>query len=121
MEAKQVNLADVLERIQVEEAGNEIIFTTSKLDQMFLKDVVFDSTVKRVAGRPVRVTIKVGEVAAQTSSNGAVRSAGANAGPRSQVDPDVAERAMAHPEVKRFQELFPDSQVRAVRNLKDTN
>jgi hypothetical protein len=31
---------------------------------------------------------------------------------------DVSERALAHPEVKRFQETFPDAQVRAVRNLK---
>jgi hypothetical protein len=32
---------------------------------------------------------------------------------------DVSERALAHPEVKRFQELFPDAQVRVVRNLKE--
>ena len=29
-------------------------------------------------------------------------------------------RAMAHPEVQRFQEMFPGSQVRTVRNPKDT-
>ena len=28
-------------------------------------------------------------------------------------------RALANPEVKRFQEMFPDSQVRTVRNLRD--
>ena len=32
---------------------------------------------------------------------------------------DVLERALAHPEVQRFQEIFPDAQVRAVRNLKE--
>jgi hypothetical protein len=32
---------------------------------------------------------------------------------------EAAERALAHPEVKRIQELFPESQVRAVRNLKE--
>jgi hypothetical protein len=32
---------------------------------------------------------------------------------------EAADRALAHPEVQRFQELFPDSQVRAVRNLKE--
>ena len=31
---------------------------------------------------------------------------------------DVTERALADPEVRRFQETFPDAQVRAVRNLK---
>jgi hypothetical protein len=33
---------------------------------------------------------------------------------------EASERALAHPEVKRFQELFPESQVRAVRNLKES-
>jgi hypothetical protein len=32
---------------------------------------------------------------------------------------EAAERALSHPDVKRFQELFPESQVRAVRNLKE--
>jgi hypothetical protein len=31
----------------------------------------------------------------------------------------VARRALAHPEVQRFQELFPNSHVRQVRDLKD--
>jgi hypothetical protein len=33
---------------------------------------------------------------------------------------EAAERALAHPEVKRIQELFPESHVRAVRNLKES-
>ena len=32
---------------------------------------------------------------------------------------DATERAMANPTVKRFQETFPDSLVRSVRNLKE--
>ena len=32
---------------------------------------------------------------------------------------DVSERALSHPEVRRFQEMFPDAQVRTVRNLKE--
>ena len=32
---------------------------------------------------------------------------------------EAADRALGHPEVQRFQELFPDSQVRAVRNLRE--
>jgi len=31
----------------------------------------------------------------------------------------VSERALSHPEVKRFQERFKDSQVRGVRDLKE--
>jgi len=32
---------------------------------------------------------------------------------------EVAQRAMAHPMVKRFQETFKDSQIRQVRDLKE--
>jgi len=35
------------------------------------------------------------------------------------LDDEVSARALEHPEVKRFQELFPDSHVRTVRNLRD--
>ena len=35
------------------------------------------------------------------------------------VEDDATERALAHPAVKRFQETFPDAQVRSVRNLKE--
>jgi hypothetical protein len=34
-------------------------------------------------------------------------------------DDATAERALGHPEVQRFQELFPGSQVRTVRNLRE--
>jgi len=63
--------------------------------------------VHRVVGAPVKITLKIGETELRES-----------AAPAVQVD-EVATRALEHPEVKRFQELFPDSQVRTVRNLKD--
>ncbi|MEP6961091.1 MAG: DNA polymerase III subunit gamma/tau [Acidobacteriota bacterium] len=111
-EAKQVHLADAIEHTDVAETALEVTLTSSKMFQMFLKDPVLDATIKRVTGRPVRVTVKVGEV---------------NAGPAGEVAPkpakapegEAAERALSHPEVKRFQELFPDAQVRTVRNLKE--
>ena len=61
-----------------------------------------------VIGRPIKVTVKVGETTREPEP--------AKIAP--QTD-EVASRALEHPEVKRFQELFPDSQVRTVRNLKD--
>ena len=39
--------------------------------------------------------------------------------PLAKAKDDVTERALAHPEVKRFQETFPDAQVRVVRNLRE--
>jgi hypothetical protein len=61
----------------------------------------------------VKVTIKVGETLPEPES------AAAPARPSAPDTDEVAARALEHPEVKRFQELFPDSQVRTVRNLKD--
>jgi hypothetical protein len=65
--------------------------------------------VRRVAGRAVRIALKVGDAAP----------AGPSAVKAPAKTDEAAERALAHPEVKRFQELFPESQVRAVRNLKE--
>ena len=43
----------------------------------------------------------------------------ANPAPASARVDEVAQRAMAHPMVKRFQETFKDSQIRQVRDLKE--
>jgi DNA polymerase III subunit gamma/tau len=113
-ENKQVHLADAVEHCDVVESANEVTFTTSKLYQMFLKDPVLEATVKRVAGRSVRVVVKIGEVSAPPTPTSA-----APKKPESNVTGETADRALAHPEVKRFQELFPDAQLRAVRDLKE--
>jgi hypothetical protein len=81
--------------------------------QMFLKGQEFEAAVRRVAGRTIRITLKVGEAAAAAATPTSA------AKPAAAKD-EAAERALAHPEVKRFQELFPESQVRAVRNLKES-
>jgi DNA polymerase-3 subunit gamma/tau len=107
LEAKQTFGADALEHSELTESANELIFTTPKAYAMNLRDADFNAIVQRVAGRAVKVTLKIGEPERQ-----------APAAPAVQVD-EVANRALEHPEVKRFQELFPDSQVRTVRNLKD--
>ena len=115
-ESKLANLADALEHSEVAETAAEVIFTTPKMYQMFLKDAAFEAAVKRVAGRPVRITIKVGEPArspAPTEKSAAKPDASNN-----QLGA-AAERALEHPEVQKFQELFPGSQVRAVRNLRE--
>jgi len=111
--AKKDHLADAVEHCEVTETPTEIIFITAKMYQLFLKDTALDAAVKQVIGGPKRITVKVGEVAAPAAA--------APAAPKSQkVEGEAAERALAHPEVQRFQELFPGAQVRAVRNLKES-
>jgi DNA polymerase-3 subunit gamma/tau len=110
LEAKQTYVADALEHSQLTESPAELIVTTPKLYSLNFKGSEFPAIVQRVLGRPVKVTIKIGEMAAQAEP---VKTSAA-------PPPDeAAARALDHPEVKRFQELFPDSQVRTVRNLKD--
>jgi len=112
LEAKQANLADALGHTELAESDAELVFTTPKMYQLYLKDPAFEAAVRSVLGKPVRITIKLGE---------ATRAAEPAASPaQAPAQNDAAsERALGHPEVQRFQELFPDSQVRAVRNLRE--
>ena len=61
MEAKQTYVADALEHSELTESAQEWIFTTPKLYAMNLKHGDFAAIVQKVAGRPVKVTIKIGE------------------------------------------------------------
>ena len=100
------------------ESPSELVFTTPRMYQLFLKQPDFEVNAKKLAGRPVRVTIKVGDAvkaAAPMASSAPASSGSAPAPPQG----EAAERAMSHPEVQRFREMFPDSLVRTVRNLKD--
>ena len=108
---KQIHLADAVEHTDIAETATEVTLTASKMFQMFLKDPKIDAAIKNLTGRPVRVTVKVGEVSGAAAPAAPPRLA-SNEG-------EAAERALSHPEVKRFQELFPDSHVRTVRNLKE--
>ncbi|HEV8145882.1 MAG TPA: DNA polymerase III subunit gamma/tau, partial [Bryobacteraceae bacterium] len=111
VEAKLTHVADALEHSELTESGNDVVVTTPKMYMLYLKSLDFEATVKRVLGRMVKITIKAGE--AQVAP---VQAASAG----TTVTDATAERALAHPEVQRFQEMFPGSQVRTVRNLKET-
>jgi hypothetical protein len=110
MEAKQTHIADALEQSSLVESATELVFTTPKMYVMYLKQADFEATVRRVLGKPFKITIKAGEPAAVEVPLAA--------GTPVKED-EVTTRALSHPEVRRFQEIFPDSQVRTVRNLKE--
>ena len=99
--------ADAVEHSQITETNNELLFVTPQEFKLSLNEKDILKIVQNIAGRPMRIRITLGapEAAAKVTK----------------VQPpqdDVSERALAHPEVQRFQEMFPDAQVRAVRNLK---
>jgi hypothetical protein len=123
-----VHLADALANTELTESPTELVFTTPKMFEMFLKQKDFAAMAIRVAGRPVRVTVNIGEAFANQPQSGPMQTKSAARPPASSPGQSTGqspgqrqatERAMAHPEVQRFKEIFPDSQVRTVRNLKD--
>jgi DNA polymerase III subunit gamma/tau len=108
IEAKLTHVADAVEHSTLAESPTELAFTTPKMYQLYLKQPELEPVAQRVAGRPVRVTVKISEPVPAAPVAARAR------------EDEAASRALSHPEVKRFQEMFPGSQVRAVRNLKET-
>ena len=98
--------ADAIGHSEVAESNGKLTFVTPDDYRLFMNEKDILKIVQKVAGRPIRFEIAFGTP--QVS-----------AAPLAKPKDDVSERALAHPEVKRFQELFPDAQVRVVRNLKE--
>jgi DNA polymerase III subunit gamma/tau len=107
LEAGMQFTADAVEHSHIVESNNELHFTTPEEFRLAMSEKDILKIVQKVAGRPMRVKTTFGE--------GSVTQ---NLKPKPLLD-DVSERALSHPEVRRFQEMFPDSQVRVVRNLKE--
>ncbi|MGD0297966.1 MAG: DNA polymerase III subunit gamma/tau [Bryobacteraceae bacterium] len=107
LEAGMQFTADAVEHSHIVETNNELHFTTPEEFKLAMNEKDILKIVQKVAGRPMRVKTTFGE-------------ANAIAAPKVKPPPDdVSERALSHPEVRRFQEMFPDAQVRVVRNLKE--
>jgi hypothetical protein len=100
--------ADAVEHSQITESNGELHFVTPEEFHLSMSEKDLAKAIQQVAGRSMRIKVRFGE-------SDAVPPAAPIARPKD----DATERAMAHPEVRRFQELFPDAQVRAVRNLKE--
>jgi DNA polymerase-3 subunit gamma/tau len=99
--------ADAVEHSDVREVNNELHFTAPEEFALALSEKDILKAVQKVGGRPMRIRIALGD--ARTATAPLAKPA----------QDDVSARALGHPEVKRFQEMFPDAQVRVVRNLKE--
>jgi DNA polymerase-3 subunit gamma/tau len=100
--------ADAVEHSQVTEGNGELVFVTPEEFRLSMNEKDLGRAVQSIIGRPMKLKISFGEPEAGRKSTAVTP-------PRD----DVSERALSHPEVRRFQEMFPDAQVRAVRNLKE--
>ena len=106
LEAGMQFTADAVEHSQVTESNGELQFVTPAEFSLMMSEKDILKVVQKLTGRLMRIKIVLGEPDAV-------------AVPLAKPKDDVSERALAHPEVRRFQELFPDAQVRVVRNLKE--
>ena len=102
--------ADAIQHSSVEEKGPELVIRASKMRLMSLKDPKLADVASKLLGRPVRIKTEVDDN---------IQAAPVMAATAVESKEDVRERALSHPGVKRFQELFPGAQVRTVRNLNE--
>jgi len=104
---RMVMIADAVEVADVEEAEGELRFKAGREYSLALKSKELAEVVRELGGPQWKAVYVPGE------SNGPETSANGGAD-----DDEARERALSHPEVQRYREVFPDSQVRTVRNLK---
>lgn len=102
--------ADAVEHSEVSEVNGELHFVTPKDYSLSMDEKDILKAIQQAGGKLMRLKITLGETgSAPVSQQPATK-------PK---EDDLSQRALSHPEVRRFQEIFPDAQVRAVRNLKD--
>jgi DNA polymerase-3 subunit gamma/tau len=102
--------ADAVEHSEVRQADGEVELIVPKEFALAVSDADIKKGLEKALGRPMRVKVTIGTPTA---------AAAPIAKTPPPTDKEVTERALGHPDVQRFQELFPDAQVRAVRNLKE--
>ncbi|MBV9760740.1 MAG: DNA polymerase III subunit gamma/tau [Acidobacteriaceae bacterium] len=105
--------ADAIAQAEVLLENGEVVVRAPRSLALPLKDSAVQQAAAQVTGKPVRVRVEVSTQAAASAP--APQSASAASG----GDAELRERALSHPGVKRFQELFPGAQVRTVRNLNE--
>jgi DNA polymerase-3 subunit gamma/tau len=108
--------ADAVQQANVQVTGAEVVFTSAKSFMLGLKDAAVAKAASALLSRPVKVRIKIDASMAVPTSP--ALDADRNEAQLPGVN-NVTQRALSHPGVKRFQELFPGAHVRAVRNLNE--
>ena len=113
MELGMTFTADAVENSEVTESGAEITFTAPIEWKLALSEADLRKGLTGIGQGPKRIKIATGAAGSRPASSAPKP----DAGPK--LDDEVSQRALAHPEVQRFQKAFPDAQVRQVRDLKE--
>jgi hypothetical protein len=106
--------ADAVQHSRVNLDGAELVFTTAKRFMLALRDSAVAKAASVLLGKPVKVRVEID--AAMSAERAPAIENGARA---ADIENEAAQRALTHPGVKRFQELFPGAHVRSVRNLNE--
>jgi DNA polymerase-3 subunit gamma/tau len=109
-EKGQQHLADAVEDSTIQASGAELVIVTAKSYALYFKDAAFEAAVRQVFGKPLRIKVTTGDAAPPAAAIQLAPSAG---------EEQATSRALAHPEVRRFQEVF-GGEIRKVRNLKES-
>ncbi|HLY20167.1 MAG TPA: hypothetical protein VKR61_23225, partial [Bryobacteraceae bacterium] len=107
MQSGMAFTADAIEHSEIVEVNGELRFTTPRDFSLAMREADIHQAVRQVAGKPLKIRITIGDAGAQEPVAPVAR------------EDDVSRRALAHPEVQRFRELF-GGEVRTVRNLKES-
>ena len=103
--------ADAVAQSTVTVQGEEVLIRAPKAMTLALRDNAVTKHAAAILGRPVKIRLEVSDVPTAAAVE-----------PEPAVTPDADDlrtRALSHPGVKRFQELFPGAHVRAVRDLNE--
>jgi hypothetical protein len=101
--------ADAVEHSDISEVNGELRFVTPREFKLAMTETDVKKAAEQAFGRPMRIAINIGSPAVTPAGTAPVR----------QNEDEVTQRALAHPDVQRFREVFPEAEVRQVRNLKE--
>jgi DNA polymerase-3 subunit gamma/tau len=101
--------ADAVENSRVVEVNGELQITTTKAYKLALREEDLRRAVSQSSPRAMRIKVIIGEAGEASAPIAA---------PAAQNEDEATRRAMANPEVQRFQEVF-DGKIYKVRNLKE--
>jgi len=100
--------ADALAHADIHESGGELELTAPKEYALALRSTELDKVLRKAVGRARRVKVQLVEAESRQAPAAAARESGE----------ELTRRALSDPAVRRFLEVFPDAELRAVRDLK---
>jgi len=101
--------ADAVEHSALEESAGLLQFTTPAEFELAMRPVDVQKALDHLKAGKKRIKVGKGEAAPPAAPAATPRAGG----------DETMQRALAHPEVQRFREAFPDAEVRVARNLKE--